>query len=394
MQQQTQLGRASSSKHKIRTSRRGPSKRVVVRCQRGGGKVNDARSSASESCASLDKHGSPRPKPAQSQKGRQHSFPISISSPLATSKSSSSKLKCTFINHLENSFPYDGPGEYYQLFLPNDQRPHGYMLPAVVEQMPWTETFIVDSRNRTVTVRRPASISGDPSQHESDAFAAVINAAIDRDIFPILHGEHSEMFSIIGARHPVRLERFASSLFGITGRGAHLTMYTRTSTGSLKIWVPRRSPTMFTYPNKLDTSVAGGVPAHQTPWENLVQEADEEASLPARLITSSAKAGGVLTYLHRGRAGLVSGDCVYVYDLEVDADVVPVPKDGEVKEFYLMDVDEIKVAMAKGEFKTNSAVVMLDFFVRHGILTAANEKDYVEIVSRMHRRLPFPTSGG
>nr|POE74715.1 uncharacterized protein CFP56_37246 [Quercus suber] len=268
------------------------------------------------------------------------------------------------------------------------------MLPDVVMQMPWTETFAIDHQARKVTLRSPPHGASDPSQHANDAFAAVINTAIDRDLFPVLHGEHSEMFSIIGARHPVRLERFASSLFGITGRGAHLTMYTRTNLGALKIWVPRRSPTMFTYPDKLDTSVAGGVPAHQTPFENLVQEADEEASLPASLITSSATAGGVLTYLHRGDAGRVSGDCVYVYDLEVDAETVPVPKDGEVKEFYLMDVEEVKAALARGEFKTNSAVVMLDFFVRHGILTAENERDYVEIVSRMHRILPFPTSGG
>ena len=57
-----------------------------------------------------------------------------------------------------------------------------------------------------------------------------------------------------------------------------------------------------------------------------------------------------------------------------------------------MDVDEIQEALSRGEFKTNSAVVMLDFFIRHGIITSDNEKDYVEIMQRMHRRLPFPTA--
>jgi hypothetical protein len=56
-----------------------------------------------------------------------------------------------------------------------------------------------------------------------------------------------------------------------------------------------------------------------------------------------------------------------------------------------MRVDEVKEALSRAEFKTNSAVVMIDFFIRHGIITADNEKDYVEIVQRMHRRLPFPT---
>lgn len=157
---------------------------------------------------------------------------------------------------------------------------------------------------------------------------------------------------------------------------------------------------MFTYPNRLDTTVAGGVPAHQTPFENVIQEADEEASLPADLIKNHARAAGALTYIglsseaNGGKEQLIAVDIVYVYDLEVGADVTPVPKDGEVKEFYLMTVEEIREALARNEFKTNSAVVMIDFLTRHGFLTEENEPDYIEIQTRMHRRLPFPTAPG
>lgn len=98
-----------------------------------------------------------------------------------------------------------------------------------------------------------------------------------------------------------------------------------------------------------------------------------------------------MAYVGHSKQGLVVPDQVFVYDLEVGPDVIPVPRDGEVKEFNLMGVDEVKTSLAAGEFKPNSAVVMLDFFIRHGIITAENEKNYVEIVSRMHRRLPFPT---
>ena len=87
-------------------------------------------------------------------------------------------------------------------------------------------------------------------------------------------------------------------------------------------------------------------------------------------------------------AGLVCPDVVYCYDMEVGADVVPVPGDEEVEEFLLMDVEEVKWAMLGGEFKDNCALVMLDFFVRKGILTQEGEGDFVEIVQRMHRRLP------
>jgi len=50
------------------------------------------------------------------------------------------------------------------------------------------------------------------------------------------------------------------------------------------------------------------------------------------------------------------------------------------------------VIMGEGAFKPNCALVVLEFLVRHGILTAENEPDYVEIVARLHRRLEFPTA--
>ena len=73
--------------------------------------------------------------------------------------------------------------------------------------------------------------------------------------------------------------------------------------------------------------------------------------------------------------------------------MVPRPRDGEVKEFYLWDVETVRGAMLRGEFKTNCALVLIDFFIRHGIVTDENEGDYLELMTRMHRILPVPTSG-
>jgi hypothetical protein len=35
--------------------------------------------------------------------------------------------------------------------------------------------------------------------------------------------------------------------------------------------------------------------------------------------------------------------------------------------------------------------VVLDFLIRHGIMTYESEMDYIQIASRLHRSLPFPT---
>lgn len=237
----------------------------------------------------------------------------------------------------------------------------------------------------------------DVSQASNSALQHLIDIIIDQNTFEVLAGRHSEKYRIPGSLHPVSVERFAAPLFGTIGRGAHLTAYTKSPTG-IKIWVPRRSANLKTYPGKLDTTVAGGVSAHETPFSTVVHEADEEASLDEKLVRRDVKATGILTYMHSTDASffaekdLVIPDMLYVYDLELAADVVPTPKDDEVKEFYLMTIEEVEKALRYGEFKVNSAVVMIDFFIRHGIVTEENEEDYAEICMRMHRRLPFPVS--
>jgi 8-oxo-dGTP pyrophosphatase MutT (NUDIX family) len=261
--------------------------------------------------------------------------------------------------------------------------------------MPWTEEFRVDHDARTVHLIVPHE--KDPSTAYTAALSKLVQKAIDEDTFSVIHGQHSEPYSILGANFPVSVERYASNLLGIISRGAHLTVYTSTPEG-MKIWVPRRSAKLFTYPDCLDTTVAGGVAAGEGPFECIVREAEEEASLSEEQVRKGTIATGCLSYVGLndsrggGEKGLICPTIIYVYDLEVGVDVACCQNDDEVKEFYLMDVDEVKAALFRGEFKTNSAVIMIDFFMRHGIITAENEKHYADIMARMHRKLPLPTT--
>lgn len=277
--------------------------------------------------------------------------------------------------------------------LSGDPRPHGYMLSSTVTAMPWTYDFHVDHEQRTVCLL--------PVQTEASfttALKALTDKTIEEDTFRIIHKEHSELYPILG-REGLTVERYFTPLFGTISRGAHMTVFTRTGPSKeLRIWVPRRSSSCFTYPGCLDTTVAGGLSAGESPLGCVVREADEEASLPEPLVREKAVACGVLSYIQQsatgdgGEIGLIAPDLLYVYDLQIDEKVACEPHDDEVQDFYLMTVEEVKATLAAGEWKTNSAVVMLDFFIRHGIINESNEKSYVELVMRMHRRLPFPTS--
>lgn len=284
----------------------------------------------------------------------------------------------------------------WSFFLPDDPRAHGFLLDSVVEKLPWTADFQL----RSPTRKEVHLLRGDGENWQvgcNQAIDGLLDLARAKHIFPRLGRKRDEQFPIVGARFDIGIERSASSLFGIIGQGAHMQVYTRTASG-LKFWIPQRNPNKSTYPGMLDNTVAGGVAAGEMPFECLVREAAEEAAMPEEVVRRDARAAGTVTWFNisderaGGELGLMNPGVLYVYDLEVGEDVMFKPVDDDVYAFHLMDTQEVMAAMARSEFKPVCALVMIDFFIRHGIMTAENEPDYVEIVSRLHRKLPFPTS--
>jgi 8-oxo-dGTP pyrophosphatase MutT (NUDIX family) len=227
--------------------------------------------------------------------------------------------------------------------------------------------------------------------------------------FKVLDGWRGELYPVYGPRGDLvfSIERSASPLFGVVTYGVHMTAYTKntssTGTEEYQIWTPRRSATKQTYPSFLDNTVAGGMATGESPLECMIREAMEEASLPSSLVSKKVKAAGCVTYFHirdsraGGETGLLQPECQYVYDLDLSGektddglDIQCKPNDEEVEGFELLSLEEVKSRLGKGEFKPNCALVMLDFLVRHGLITREGEKDFVEICSRLHRVLEFP----
>lgn len=268
--------------------------------------------------------------------------------------------------------------------------------------MPWTADWNVDHEKRTISPKvrddSTKNTSDEVYLHQSTVIAETLQLAREKQVFAVLNGWRNELYPIDrSSETPTSIERAGSTLFGIVSYGVHMTAYVKLDNG-IKIWVPRRAKNKQTYGGMLDNTVAGGISTEETPFESLIRESAEEASFPEHLIRSNAKSCGMVSYFYireqraGGEAGLLQPEVEYVYDLEIDHSVVPKPADDEVEEFYLWTVEEVQNALAEGQFKPNCAVVLLDFFVRHGILTAENEKDLIEIVSRIHRKLPFPTA--
>lgn len=263
--------------------------------------------------------------------------------------------------------------------------------------MPWTSDFRVSTTPRKQVHLLKVSDSTDNWETAcSESIQHLVDLARERNVFPRMGKKTAEQFPIVGARFDIGIERSAFSLFGIIGRGAHMTIYVRSDQG-IQFWIPRRDPSKSTYPNMLDQAVAGGVARGETPLECIAREAEEEAGLSQQTVREKAVAAGTVSWFNvsderaGGEVGLMNPGVLYVYDLEVGHDVVFNPVEGDIQGFSLLSADRVYTALQMGEFKPSCAMVMLDFFVRHGLITSENEKDYHDIVSRLHRQLPFKT---
>jgi len=289
---------------------------------------------------------------------------------------------------------------YYHLRIAD--RPNlslGYLLPSTALTLQNIPGWKIDEGKADERIPRTLTLTaGEDEASRSAVVARTCQAMRATGHFKVLDKWRDELYPVVSDTGEVlfSIERSASPLFGVVTHGVHMMCYTRKE-DKLKIWIPRRAKSKQTYGGMLDNTVAGGTATGEVFFESLVREAAEEASLPEDLVRKKAKSVGTVSYFYvrderaGGETGLLQPEVQWVYDMELPEDVKPEPSDDEVEQFYLWSVEEVQDALKRGEFKPNCAMVMLDFFVRHGILSAENEPKYSEIVSRLHRRLEFPS---
>jgi len=178
------------------------------------------------------------------------------------------------------------------------------------------------------------------------------------------------------------MERAAVPLLGVSAYGVHLNGYVRDGHG-LRMWIGRRSLHKPTYPGMLDNMVAGGQPIGLGLRENLLKEAWEEAGIPAWL-ASGARPVGAVSYCCEGDGGL-RPDTLFIFDLALPSDFVPVPRDGEIESFSLWPMEKVIATVRDTEdFKFNCNLVIIDFLIRHGLI-GPEERDYLALVGGLHR---------
>ncbi|MEX1107930.1 MAG: DUF4743 domain-containing protein [Dongiaceae bacterium] len=178
------------------------------------------------------------------------------------------------------------------------------------------------------------------------------------------------------------IDRGAATQFGIRSYGVHCNGYVGTG-ADMRIWVARRAADKATWPGKLDHIAAGGQPIGLGLVENLIKECGEEAGIPPSL-AQQTRCTGYVTFLTETIEGIDNG-MIFAYDLALPSNFVPVAADREVEWFELWPVARVIDRLAgSDDFVFDSALVTIDFLMRHGFL-APDDPDYVEIGQGLRR---------
>lgn len=267
------------------------------------------------------------------------------------------------------------------------------MLESTVKAVEWGRDWEIDH------VRKSLTLNASNLEHRNQIIHNTLIREREKGTFKLLRKWSNEVSPVYGSSRELvmSIERVAAPLFGIVTYGVQLLAYQEHTDGP-RVWIARRAITKRTFPGMLDSTVGGSMRTGEQPFECVVREAEEEASLPSALTRELAAACGTINYSYLtdersgGEVGCYSPQVQFIYEMKVPHDVVPVPGDDEAEEFTLMTVIQLKGALAKGDFTPANGCVVLDFFIRHGILTFENEPAYIEIASRLHRVLDLLTA--
>jgi isopentenyldiphosphate isomerase len=253
-----------------------------------------------------------------------------------------------------------------------DGRGVGYIRPDRIEHLrAFPDIFVVTPDDVALA---PAL---DSFETRSAAMEQVLRALREAGEFPGWRNENYPVMPEWDDQPLMQVERATCPWLGVRSWGVHINGFVRRADG-LHMWVARRARDKPTYPGMLDNMVAGGQPIGIGLAENVIKECAEEAGIPED-IAATARDVGTISYWHALEDG-VKPDQQFCYDLELPADFTPRNTDGEVDGFELWPIERVAETVRETfEFKYNCNLVNIDFLIRHGLIDADTEPDYLAL---------------
>lgn len=287
--------------------------------------------------------------------------------------------------------------KYYNFKSHDGKVTLGYITEKSADHFKQEESFLVDEKEKTIslaayfdTIEKRNSLFRDLGLRwrRKPELSEIVDKGWRNELYTVYNPTHIPYFHV---------ERSMTPLLGVITYGIHVNAYVpaeKTTNGKIKVWTPRRAANKPTYPGMLDNTVGGGLGYPHGIEETVIKECYEEAGLASSFVKRNVRSAGVVQYFHKPNDDYsVQPEVEYVFDLLLhgEDEIKLQSVDGEAEEFRLMDVDEILFRLENSEFKPNCGMIILDFLIRHGHVTPENECNYIEMLTRSHRLMPFPT---
>lgn len=243
--------------------------------------------------------------------------------------------------------------------------PFGYMHKSILQGISLSPNWTIDCERRLLTMVQARTFS-----ERTQVMRDMLLRAVQEGSPTSPQKFYNEALCVFSSKgeHVLDIDRSGLDPFGLVSYSAHLIGFVKDGDAT-KFWVPKRSATKPTVPNKLDSTVAGVVRSGERPVECMARKITVEASIPQEYTRANIAACGTVSYqmsiTSTGQPGcqhIVS----YLYEMEFGQDAIPRPGNDEVETFTLMTLDDVKAALMEGEFVANRAMVWLAYLIRHG----------------------------
>ncbi len=150
------------------------------------------------------------------------------------------------------------------------------------------------------------------------------------------------------------------SKFGLPAYGVHCNVWSKKG-NSVLIHLAKRSKKLKKFPGIYDNLIAGGQPIKLSIRDNLFKEAFEESGLkPAQMI--AAKRSKTVHYIHNENKKLNSS-VMFIYQLEKTKQMNFINMDGEVQEFFSIEIDNLYQILEQRKLRPNCIIPIIDFFI-------------------------------
>lgn len=212
----------------------------------------------------------------------------------------------------------------------------------------------------------------DTPQARTAALAEVARTLADEGALSAWRDELYAVAPAFGAPAWLHLERAAARYFGVRTYAAHINGLVRDGAG-VSMWVARRSRAKAIDPDMLDNLVGGGIAAGASVTRTVLEEAWEEAGIPASL-ASRAQPTGIL-HVERLLADGLQDEFLFAHDLWLPIAFAPAGQDGEAVEQHKLPLDGIARLLDQDDGRdamtVDASLVALTALVRAGTFDGA-----------------------